>query len=55
MILGLGAGKTMNLTPYGIQYDQPLQRLREVIEYTTLLWKTSPDEPYNYKIKFLVT
>lgn len=38
VILGMGAGEPMNLTPFGVEWDRPVSRLREVVEAIKLLW-----------------
>lgn len=50
--LGIGAGEAMNLLPFGIPLDKPVQRLREAIQYIKLLWSSSPDGPVTYKGEF---
>lgn len=49
VILGLGGGEKMNITPFGIDYDRPLTRLREAIEVIRLLWTASPKAPADYE------
>ncbi len=46
--LGLGAGELMNLTPFGIDWDHPIARLRESIEVIRMLWKSSSENPVHY-------
>ncbi len=38
MILGIGAGQAMNLDPYGIPWDNPLERMVESIELIRKFW-----------------
>jgi len=38
VILGLGAGEAMNLDPYGIQWDHPVDRLNETVAILKALW-----------------
>ena len=38
MILGLGAGESMNLDPFGIDWNKPVSRLVEVVKILRKLW-----------------
>lgn len=40
-ILGIGAGEGMNLTDFGIQWNNPLKRMKEAVDVIKLLWSTS--------------
>ncbi len=46
--LGLGAGEVMNLAPFGVDFDRPLERLRETIDVLKALWKATNRDPANY-------
>jgi len=37
-ILGIGAGESMNLDPFGVEWDRPVTRMREAIEVIKRLW-----------------
>lgn len=40
VILGIGAGEGENVTPYGIEWNQPVGRLEESIKIIRLLWES---------------
>jgi len=37
-ILGIGVGEAMNLVPFGIDYDKPIERTSEAVEIIRRLW-----------------
>lgn len=43
LILGLGSGEQCNLTPYGIDFSQPVSKLEEGIQVLRLMWKSAGD------------
>ena len=47
-ILGIGAGEAMNLTPFGIRYEQPVEHLRDAITAIRLLWGSSAERPVSF-------
>ena len=47
-MLGIGAGEEMNMTPYGIEWQRPLTRLKEAVEVIRLLWAATPATPADY-------
>ena len=47
-VLGLGAGEAMNLVPFGIDFEAPVQRLRESIVVIRKLWQASNKEPASF-------
>ncbi len=51
VILGLGAGEAENITPYGLPYDNPADRLGEAVEVIRLLWESGGKE-VNFHGKF---
>ncbi|MEM4374031.1 MAG: LLM class flavin-dependent oxidoreductase [Nitrososphaerota archaeon] len=50
-VLGIGAGEEMNLRPFGIEWSQPLRRLREAVEVIRRLWMASSKQRTNYEGK----
>jgi len=52
VILGLGAGESMNLDPYGIPWDKPVSRLEEAIEIIEGLWRATPEKPFSFEGRF---
>ncbi|MEN3047416.1 MAG: LLM class flavin-dependent oxidoreductase [Candidatus Caldarchaeales archaeon] len=48
--LGMGAGEPMNLTPFGVEWDRPVSRLREAVEAIKLLWTK---DAVDYEGKFV--
>ncbi len=53
--LGIGAGEAMNTIPFGIEWENPSERilrLKEAIEIINLLWSSSKEKPANYRGKF---
>lgn len=46
--LGIGAGEAMNLIPFGINYEHPLESLRNAINIIKLLWSSSVDNPVSF-------
>ncbi|BDC35501.1 MAG: LLM class flavin-dependent oxidoreductase [Candidatus Methanoliparum thermophilum] len=48
-ILGLGAGESMNLDPFGIKWDKPVSRLIEAVRIIRKFWSS---EPFDYDGKF---
>jgi len=49
VILGLGAGEAMNLEPFGINWKEPVSKLRECVTIMRKLWT---GETFNYNGKF---
>jgi phthiodiolone/phenolphthiodiolone dimycocerosates ketoreductase len=50
-VLGIGAGEAMNITPVGLPWgapDERVARLREAIEVIKLMWASSRNNPANY-------
>lgn len=45
IVLGLGAGESMNLDPYGIKWNKPVTRMEESIDVISQLLNSSPDNP----------
>ncbi len=52
VVLGLGAGESMNLDPYGIDWDKPVTRTKETIDIIRKLWKATPENPIDYGGKY---
>ena len=50
VFLGLGAGESMNLDPYGIRWDKPLSRMVEAIRGMRTLGES--EEPVDYQGQF---
>ncbi len=53
--LGLGAGESMNLVPFGIDFEKPrvrVSRLREAIQVIKMLFKSSKEERVSFKGQF---
>lgn len=50
-ILGLGAGESENITPYGMQYTRPVSKLQEALAIIRLLWE-HPGEPVDFDGEF---
>lgn len=48
-ILGIGAGEIENITPYGIEYNNPVGRLEESIKIIKLLWEKKEKFDFNGK------
>lgn len=48
IILGLGAGESMNLDPFKISWDKPVTRMAESIDIMKNLWRSNPQNPINY-------
>jgi 5,10-methylenetetrahydromethanopterin reductase len=57
VILGLGAGESMHLDPFGIEWNQPVTRMKETIEVMRRLWTekkvTFQGKFFNLKDAFL--
>jgi len=47
-ILGLGAGEAMNLLPFGVNRDNPLDMLRESIIVIRKLWRATNAQPADF-------
>lgn len=47
--LGIGAGITLNLTPFGIEWRKPLTALKEAITVIKMLWASTEDEPASFE------
>ena len=50
VILGIGAGEGENVTPYGIKWYKPVDRLEEAIKIIRLLWEN--DKKVDFDGKF---
>jgi len=50
VILGIGAGEGENITPYGIKWEKPVERLEEAIKIIRLLWEN--DKKVDFDGKF---
>jgi len=50
VILGIGAGEGENITPYGIKWNKPVDRLEEAIKIIRLLWEN--DKKVDFDGKF---
>jgi phthiodiolone/phenolphthiodiolone dimycocerosates ketoreductase len=50
VILGIGAGEGENITPYGIKWSKPVERLEEAIKIIRLLWEN--DKKVDFDGKF---
>ena len=48
-ILGIGPGESMNLDPFGINWDKPISRMKEAITLIKRLWT---QESVSYEGKF---
>ena len=51
IILGLGAGEAMNVEPFGIKFEKPIQRikrLKEGIEVIRALWNSNENNKVEY-------
>jgi len=48
-MLGLGAGESMNLDPFGIRWNKPVSRLIEAVSVIRKLWS---GEPFSYEGEF---
>ncbi len=46
VIMGIGAGEAVNLTPYGISYSAQVGKLKEALEIIHTIWQT--DQPFDY-------
>jgi len=54
-LLGVGAGEAMNLVPFGIEFDEPrerVERLAEAIQVAKLLWSSSSKNPISFNGKY---
>ncbi|MCS6817393.1 MAG: LLM class flavin-dependent oxidoreductase [Blastocatellia bacterium] len=51
VILGLGSGERLNITPYGLDFDQPVSRLEEGLEIIRRLWG-SGGRPVDFEGRF---
>jgi alkanesulfonate monooxygenase SsuD/methylene tetrahydromethanopterin reductase-like flavin-dependent oxidoreductase (luciferase family) len=54
-MVGLGSGEAMNIRPFGIAWEKPverIQRVRETIEVLRLLWGSSIDRPASYSGRY---
>lgn len=52
-VLGIGSmPPNFNEDYHGIPYKKPLERMREYIELTRILWKATPSSPVNYEGQF---
>jgi phthiodiolone/phenolphthiodiolone dimycocerosates ketoreductase len=55
VILGIGAGEAMNITPYGLPWESTadrLERLRESVQVIRLLWSSARDNPVDFEGRF---
>lgn len=48
----LGAGEAMNLSPFGINYEPKIKKLKEAIDILRLLWTAKSGEPVDYDGEF---
>ena len=48
-VLGLGAGESMNLDPFGIRWNKPVSRLIEAVSIIRKLWS---GKPFSYEGEF---
>ncbi|MEV5848558.1 LLM class flavin-dependent oxidoreductase [Streptomyces sp. NPDC051985] len=46
VILGLGSGERLNVSPYGLEWNRPTARLAEALEVVRLLWRA--DGPVDF-------
>lgn len=51
LILGLGSGERLNITPYGLDFDQPVSRLEEGVMIIRRLWE-SGGRPVDFEGRF---
>jgi phthiodiolone/phenolphthiodiolone dimycocerosates ketoreductase len=51
VILGLGSGERLNITPYGLDFHQPVARLEEGLKIIRLFWE-SDGKPVDFNGKF---
>ncbi len=51
VILGLGSGERLNITPYGLDFDQPVSRLEEGLMIIRRLWE-SGGRPVDFEGRF---
>lgn len=51
VILGLGSGERLNITPYGLDFHQPVARLEEGVKIIRLLWE-SGGKPVDFEGRF---
>lgn len=51
VILGLGSGERLNITPYGLEFDQPVSRLEEGLAIIRRLWE-SGGRPVDFEGRF---
>jgi phthiodiolone/phenolphthiodiolone dimycocerosates ketoreductase len=50
LILGLGSGEQLNVTPYGMEWDKPVGHLDEGLDVIRLLWEN--DDPVSFDGQF---
>ncbi|MFX0049603.1 MAG: LLM class flavin-dependent oxidoreductase, partial [Candidatus Hermodarchaeota archaeon] len=50
IILGIGAGEKENIVPYGIKWENPVNRLEEALNIVKLLWENDKKIDFNGKI-----
>jgi len=51
LILGLGSGERLNITPYGLDFDHPVSRLEEGLKIIRRLWE-SGGRPVDFEGRF---
>ncbi|MGA3405139.1 MAG: LLM class flavin-dependent oxidoreductase [Candidatus Bathyarchaeia archaeon] len=54
-VLGIGAGEAMNITPFGLPWDSPadrVARLAEAIQVIQALWKSTRENPTSFNGRF---
>jgi phthiodiolone/phenolphthiodiolone dimycocerosates ketoreductase len=51
VFVGMGAGERINLSPFGISYDDALVKLKEAAEVTKLLWSSSTKNNVDFQGK----
>ena len=49
-ILGVGSGESMNLDPFGLEWDRPVSRTVEALELLKRLWQE--EEPFSFEGEF---
>lgn len=54
-LFGVGAGEAMNLVPFGMEFNEPrerVERLSEAIQLAKLLWSSSANNPVSFTGKY---
>lgn len=47
VVLGIGAGETENIEPYGLDFSKPVSRFEEALEIIRLLWENDGSVDYD--------